>query len=57
MNLGRADFEMHVFERVHAGKALTDAGHPQDRSVWLFVSVGLGSRFGGHERSQLVEAA
>ena len=33
MDFGLADFEMHVLERKHAGKALADPGHLEDRTV------------------------
>ena len=33
VDLSRPDFKMHVFERQHAGKALADARHPEDRAL------------------------
>ena len=39
VDLGRPDFEMDVLERLHAGEALADAGHLEDRTVRLCLKL------------------
>jgi hypothetical protein len=44
MNLRRPDFEMDILKREHAGKALADAGHLENRTP------GVGDGCVGHSR-------
>ena len=38
MNLAGGDFQMHAFQRFHAGKLLGDASHLQDRRGRSLIS-------------------
>ena len=48
VDLGVADFEMDVLERKHAGEALADPGHLEDRAVRRAASGGRRRRRAGH---------